>query len=1643
MILVGTGGEGNLTQHEGKSECRQNVKRKESEKKSGKPRTLFDVGLLKQSNKSNGTRSNPTHGRLLSPPLILASASYSPRTVSSSQLEPQGVSIGGVSGCPDALKLINELRLASVRLPGSVPVGTPGDLIANFSTDSAILVDPNIADVWETVDPMLNQLVGWGKTDEDISMMLRRGEKGLAGLIDFLEYFVVQRGVKGALLEGKVQRIIRAVDILAGPITRPTNEKAVTRWDSTQQALSPTVSTNVAAHRNAVYPNVKEVIDVDGIDDDVDPQDDAAALANEAARKQPTKSHRCTGLHIPIPPGNTAYGGYPFKLHDTHTLPWDVHLVGRKLILQVEGCTGITSGGSCCHSCASLTESRILCAIRDRMENGIHENSPHAFQPIDGLLKIIKRKTESIDTMRVTKMNAGRKLAGKLAVLADTKKFIIAGAQHGGVRLDALMRVCLKNQMGVRGMTRMLHKMVDGVYSPKGYTEEELARGILLLKLGGARVAEISHRSMGGPGVSTLRRHVVIKPLRASSSTPTIADIVHNIEASFDESDLTDKETPTNMTGYVLMLDEIKVEARPRWDDSTNTFLGICREHGHMVGLNFCSIEEIEALYQAIEAGDVHLATEATVAAVGLLSDNTRVYASRPILVSGTCKRESAEPHASLIRNIIEACESQSDKVPGRLLCIASDGEARRGAALAMPSFDELVDKDYKHIFKRLRNLLLRDKGTNINGVHITTSLLSVHLRADNMPPHRANYLLNPDDKQDVTLVFMLLKAIWELRDPLPTDKPAFANARRHIKILGDLFYHLLAPYILVTLSLHEQLVHLSAAAHLLLFLYSAASTGTRFMPKILYDDIQIMIKNVYFCVAKVKIDHPHAKFWIILLGTDRLEVSFGIYRTMVGNDANTDILQLSSRISNVTETARILAKYPHWDRGPRRLKLPALEDTTSDLSSKVDHINPSSWKGDVRVSSVLPITAWNEGSKLIEERWIDLDIQAALDRLSEQPEVDMLFPHGRNRGSANRTEEDAEEDEPEDDDDGDARESQIEPEIRPLTDDLASEMDLEDHLAIEEAQANPNAFCPFIEIEGKPVYKAKILREYFKYKTRAGSTDRLKRVAGLLRFAVTSMPTTGTTIESDSVFGASCLFVNEPATTLVTSDNRIFLAIVQVTTISLDSRPVDFISSEILPEKTVSISFQILNFAEVDQTGLATEFDWQWDQSLGSSHKSPGRFIQAVNPAVSTPTSGPTSYLFRTTELQSLAATLYSYIQPEDRTLLPSVKATEKFPYRSSGRAAFVCEDEGAERTLGDTGLDECPRCHPPYEWDRTLGQRIIEHIGTHILFDTGIDHSAKLCGFCIRPQTSSGCMFYLRKGKGSSASHQVDLQRSRCPNLIKFAYLSASVSSASAPCTNVPVRCPLCASADPAVWRYNMRSHFKLNHSTVSWANYDEEYSISSSERAAMLLLWQKRHAPKKKSATKWSSNLLVISDAHSSRLATSRSESETQANSLTFGDNEEPIPSESGCERETEHCAANNDDQLEVQVEYTAPPASSMPATHVRTHGQQARNAKAGPSSTSLEFLASNQTNFNVAAHPTHIGRVRKTRDMGEVSACVCGAQVTEQEKEAEQVAECTERGCETRWYHLDCLNFIYVPHNWKCDAHGRPTKRIRRR
>ena len=383
-------------------------------------------------------------------------------------------------------------------------------------------------------------------------------------------------------------------------------------------------------------------------------------------------------------------------------------------------------------------------------------------------------------------------------------------------------------------------------------------------------------------------------------------------------------------------------------------------------------------------------------------------------------------------------------------------------------------------------------------GIRITPDVIKNHFKSAGLSADHIRSLFNPEDKQDVKAAFDMLKDIWNLPcTPTGNHTPGFLAAREALWTLGKLLFHMVFPYLCVDLSLSEQIEHLSATVHLALGLYHLA--GKDFLPTNLYIDLMIMVKNVYFCIAKAKVDDLSGEFWIILLGTDRLEELFGILRTMVGSDANLDILQLISRLAGTTEVSNILAKYPHWDRSPRRLKLSALLRESKEIPDSADHIKPASWKGNVYVQDVSLQTSWNRGQYIVEQECETLS--SVLRKLNNTDGIEILAPFGTLLFDTPLGDDDIDEsiDYP-------SSAETIDPPVPNIdvVNHANMHVEVEDALGdIDSVGINPlvgqNISQRIIEskvlVDGTLISKAQALLRYSKSRTHAGSTDRLRRV--------------------------------------------------------------------------------------------------------------------------------------------------------------------------------------------------------------------------------------------------------------------------------------------------------------------------------------------------------------------------------------------------------------------------------------------------------------------------------------------------------------------------------------------------------------------
>ena len=565
--------------------------------------------------------------------------------------------------------------------------------------------------------------------------------------------------------------------------------------------------------------------------------------------------------------------------------------------------------------------------------------------------------------------------------------------------------------------------------------------------------------------------------------------------------------------------------------------------------------------------------------AVTIFSDDPHLYGARPFVISGTCKREEILNQKQLLKNACNALSQKADDIGRRLYSIASDGDPRRRRATALLTLihnlgpdselraqlgnlalfnyicridDETADIDYKHILKRLRNTLLRLKCITLGGVVLTAQLLKRHLLKQGLKDERGiNALLSPKDKQDVKLMYDLLSSIAILPPALDTDSPSEQQSRKILRLLGNLYSHLLEVYTNINLSLHQQLVHLSAAAHLILAFYTKEKGGS--MPSQLFFDLMTMIKNVYFCVAKTQIDDPDGSFWIILLGSDPLEALFGKVRTIQGNDSNVDQLQLANRTDSAVICTRILAENPDWERGPRRLNLKTWTQEAGDVSAKLDHINPRLWRGNVAVKNVVLLTCWSEGRRVAETQLSGAGWTAPFDEMERGEGFDMFCPFGQNRMVLmdGLTEGERNEDDEEVDIGPPATGATAREQPHPLREDtnIEYEPDLEDMAAEEwiRQDAKGHKLEAYVVVDedsggNTSQHKSSVLRIFSN--NDPNSTDRLKRVQDFSRFNEAGR---GLGLGATSDPYEPKINIEDPAATLVRSKNLIWLAIVQI----------------------------------------------------------------------------------------------------------------------------------------------------------------------------------------------------------------------------------------------------------------------------------------------------------------------------------------------------------------------------------------------------------------------------------------------------------------------------------------------------------------
>jgi hypothetical protein len=95
-------------------------------------------------------------------------------------------------------------------LPITVPLASPEDWLAAFAVKPDIHLED--LDQWEVFDPLLNGLVGWGISTEEISQIIHPGPLGMDGFCDWIEVLLTEGNISEVLLKGKILCLIEVME---------------------------------------------------------------------------------------------------------------------------------------------------------------------------------------------------------------------------------------------------------------------------------------------------------------------------------------------------------------------------------------------------------------------------------------------------------------------------------------------------------------------------------------------------------------------------------------------------------------------------------------------------------------------------------------------------------------------------------------------------------------------------------------------------------------------------------------------------------------------------------------------------------------------------------------------------------------------------------------------------------------------------------------------------------------------------------------------------------------------------------------------------------------------------------------------------------------------------------------------------------------------------------------------------------------------------------------------------------------------------------------------------------------------------------------------------------------------------------------
>ncbi|KAF7290639.1 hypothetical protein MIND_01304100 [Mycena indigotica] len=1198
-------------------------------------------------------------------------------------------------------------------------------------------------------------------------------------------------------------------------------------------------------------------------------------------QEPPPNCYNCAGFILDWEIGDF-WATYPHQIHATTSPPVDFYIELRgSPCARSTSCAGLVSiPGQRCNFCADLPSK--LKTIQDRAaKTHDHVRSTQDLSWLQLRNKLAQRDAD-FNALKLKYQNCkdsldvARTRVGHFTALLHFLQTTPVPALH------RLLAQAGTEKWSTEKTLKRCQMAVDGKYRPTNFFGWEIDLGMIVYELGGLSAVHSFSKSVYAlPSRKTLQKYRREKDLQPAIFGPDFTPTYNNVATHFGGA------PPTRRYLHTASFDEIAKSPTVDYISELDAMGGLCLEHlFHLPDARIGeTITPIEIAARLVKEGKVHIADLISVGAISRLARDN--YGAKPVYIGSSCKLGDWRDVLRVVQNVLEAWSRSPDGEVkhGPITAVASDGDPKRRIAFFVlcmqnevkegnPIYEFVkdlyglnlftgknnltMDFDFKHEVKRICTTIRSPQGIAIKGICINRDLLLIWLAE--IPGYdwsevSIHALLNPPDAQDVPRAIKLLLAIIDIQKIDKASLDATQQAEYEaLCLFGEMLDALLQPFINTTLTLTHQACYLSKFSFLLCAIY--LQHGTSFIPNQLYGDLQAMVKNAIFLIAKTRAFDPDLEVFFCLLGDDVLETLFGRIRMVGGHHPNCGLAEFCARGRSAMNLDDIFSRNPHLERKPERLNFFRMQH--------VDHLGPAQWKTELRAKSCDLRSCWEWAATEAEAtlakystkltiREQGRDISLTFRELFQRDKTDLLRPRGgkypsisgavdRSLGDASTT---------------DTADIDLSGAAYKFTDPFAG-LTTADILAREaKLPLNPPHLCSaFARIDNtseRRIHKSSAVRILFDmYHDFVEAHDRLSRVRGFTAGGTLSWARDSS--EGAVVLSAATHFqLGQLFVTLVSHNGvDIGLAVVKTTLIK-DGRSGKAKSISAIPlgelhlsDSSYIISGQVLSLVAVPPgRDTGDTWSWAWDQgfvSLSLLKKATAtdsvsrvgnlqisvcsRLVQPFsdyaheimteNLSIAMRATREKTWYFSHADLCNAWESIWQRIEA-DHSLHNKISRFTKvidghFPYSirsSSVSSAFAFSLPAADTAVCNSFLDktECGICAATVKHEKRqlhIGQHILKH---RLSVPDGAVKTAISapypCGFC--GGDGLVCKISIDSGKAQSD----------CRDHYPFLVSAISKVTNANPCTNIPVSCPF-SNCGQVHWKYNIIQHLNDRHPT-----------------------------------------------------------------------------------------------------------------------------------------------------------------------------------------------------------------------------------